>query len=228
MRTTVHLAAGRRLVPTRPSAGDSFTLASDRDTRFIKRIHSSVKFVQRSGGGILKGGELCAPLPYKRFHRRRLKVGSKGPARPLSACSGSSPGRPLEASLERPSSADFLGAQEVGPPAGAGPGNLRRRRRHIWNAPEGREKGRPSAGRKTQNRRAAERARDFCRRRRLRLGFRPAGPGRMATPYGESKGVAKRQPEWGHHLSRRDKWRLWPSLNARRRSAALAAGEERI
>ena len=50
----------------------------------------------------------------------------------------------------------------------------------------------------------------------------------MATPYGESKGVAKRQPEWGHHLSRRDKWRLWPSLNARRRSAALAAGEERI
>ena len=173
MRTTVHLAAGRRLVPTRPSAGDSFTLASDRDTRFIKRIHSSVKFVQRSGGGILKGGELCAPLPYKRFHRRRLKVGSKGPARPLSACSGSSPGRPLEASLERPSSADFLGAQEVGPPAGAGPGNLRRRRR-------------------------------------LRLGFRPAGPGRMATPYGESKGG------------------LWPSLNARRRSAALAAGEERI
>ena len=64
--------------------------------------------------------------------------------------------------------------------------------------------------------------------RRLRSGFRPAGPGRMATPYGESKGVAKRQPEWGHHLSRRDKWRLWPSLNARRRSAALAAGEERI
>ena len=32
----------------------------------------------------------------------------------------------------------------------------------------------------------------------------------MATPYGESKGG------------------LWPSLNARRRSAALAAGEERI
>ena len=48
-------------------------------------------------------------------------------------------------------------------------------------------------------------------------GFRPFGPGRMATPYGESKGVAKRQPEWEHHLSRRDKWRLWPSLNARRR-----------
>ena len=47
-------------------------------------------------------------------------------------------------------------------------------------------------------------------RRRLRLGFRPAGPGRMATPYGESKGG------------------LWPSLNVRRRSAALAAGEERI
>ena len=46
--------------------------------------------------------------------------------------------------------------------------------------------------------------------RRLRSGFRPAGPGRMATPYGESKGG------------------LWPSLNARRRSAALAAGEERI
>ena len=45
----VHLAAGRRLVPTRPSAGDSFTLASDRDTRFIKRIHSSVKFVQQIG-----------------------------------------------------------------------------------------------------------------------------------------------------------------------------------
>ena len=178
MRTTVHLAAGRRLVPTRPSAGDSFTLASDRDTRFIKRIHSSVKFVQRSGGGILKGGELCAPLPYKRFRRRRLKAGSKGPARPFErpsrvARSGRSPGRPLEAPLERPSSADFLGAQEVGPPAGAGPGNLRRRRR-------------------------------------LRLGFRPAGPGRMATPYGESKGG------------------LWPSLNARRRSAALAAGEERI
>ena len=41
-------------------------------------------------------------------------------------------------------------------------------------------------------------------------GFRPFGPGRMATPYGESKGG------------------LWPSLNARRRSAALAAGEERI
>ena len=96
-----------------------------------------------SGGGILKGGELCAPIFFKR------------------------------APLERPSSADFLGAQEVGPPAGAGPGNLRRRRR-------------------------------------LRLGFRPAGPGRMATPYGESKGG------------------LWPSLNARRRSAALAAGEERI
>ena len=130
--------------------------------------------------------------------------------------------------LERPSSADFLGVQEVGPPAGAGPGNLCRRRRHIWSAPEGRDKSLPSPGRNIENRRAAKRARDSCRRRRLRLGFRPAGPGRMATPYGESKGVAKRQPEWGHHLSRRDKWRLWPSLNARRRSAALAAGEERI
>ena len=83
--------------------------------------------------------------------------------------------------------------------------------------------------------RGAERPRAAVARSALRAsakgilsGFRPFGPGRMATPYGESKGVAKRQPEWGHHLSRRDKWRLWPSLNARRRSAALAAGEERI
>ena len=36
-----------------------------------------------------------------------------------------------EVPLERPSSADFLGAQEVGPPAGAGPGNSCRQRRHI-------------------------------------------------------------------------------------------------
>ena len=65
--------------------------------------------------------------------------------------------------------------------------------------------------------RGAERPRAAVARSALRAsakgilsGFRPFGPGRMATPYGESKGG------------------LWPSLNARRRSAALAAGEERI
>mgnify|MGYP007060496427 CR=1 FL=1 len=66
--------------------------------------------------------------------------------------------------LERPSSADFLGAQEVGPPAGAGPGNLRRRRRHIWSAPEGpRKNAPPGAARQIENQRAAKRARDSCR-----------------------------------------------------------------
>ncbi len=102
---------------------------------WVQRYQPSTRgWLDVSGGGILKGGELCAPLPYKRFRRRRLKAGSKGPARPFErpsrvARSGRSPGRPLEAPLERPSSADFLGAQEVGPPAGAGPGDLCRRRR---------------------------------------------------------------------------------------------------
>ena len=66
----VHLAAGRRLVPTRPSAGDSFTLASDRDTRFIKRIHSSVKFVQQIGIKavvVLIGGMLYTNKALFRF-----------------------------------------------------------------------------------------------------------------------------------------------------------------
>ena len=119
-----YLAMTRRLpsLPTGTPAVGTIQVAGapNREERRVRLHQPSIRgWLDVSGGGILKGGELCAPIFFKR------------------------------APLERPSSADFLGAQEVGPPAGAGPGNPRRQRRHIWSAPEGREKSLPSPGRKT-------------------------------------------------------------------------------
>ena len=99
-----HLAMTRRLpsLPTGTPAVGTIQVAGapNREERRVRLHQPSIRgWLDVSGGGILKGGELCAPIFFKR------------------------------APLERPSSADFLGAQEVGPPAGAGPGNPCRRRR---------------------------------------------------------------------------------------------------